>query len=36
METDNIKLDRELKPDAFEIRQPAGAEVIVVDQQDGE
>jgi len=36
MEPDNIKLDRELKPDAFEIRQPAGAEMIVVDQQDGE
>jgi outer membrane lipoprotein-sorting protein len=36
MEPENIKLDRELKPDAFEIRQPAGAEVIIVDQQDGD
>lgn len=36
MEPDNIKLDSELKPDAFNISQPAGAEVIVVAQEDGE
>ena len=36
MEPDNIEIDRELKPDAFEIGQPAGAEVVVVDQQDSE
>jgi hypothetical protein len=31
MEPDNIQLNRELKVQAFEIRQPAGAEVVVVD-----
>jgi hypothetical protein len=36
METDNIKVDRELKPESFVIRQPAGAELVVVDRQDGE
>jgi outer membrane lipoprotein-sorting protein len=36
LEPDNIKLDRELEPDAFKILQPAGAEVVVVDQQDSE
>jgi len=36
LEPDNIQLDRELKPDVFKIRQPAGAEVVVVDQQDSE
>ena len=28
--------EAQLKPEAFEIRQPAGAEVVVVDEQDGE
>jgi len=36
MEPENIKLDRELASDSFSIQQPAGAEVVVVDQQDGE
>ena len=36
MDSDNIKLNRELKPDAFKIRQPVGAEVVVVGQQDSE
>jgi len=31
LQSDDITLGRELKPDDFEIRQPAGSEVVVVD-----
>ena len=31
MKADNIKLDRPLKAEAFEIQQPAGAEIVIVD-----
>jgi hypothetical protein len=35
IESDGIRLDRELKADSFELKQPAGSELIRVDENTG-